>query len=96
MLIFKLFIALLFSALFLVFCFQMYQYSITRLREKKQKACLALGIAFSTIGIVSLVYRNSVVIIIGLVLLMLGLRLIAHGLDRIDKKIFIDKYDEDQ
>ena len=96
MLIFELFIAFLFSSLFLVFCFQMYQYSVTRLREKKQKACLALGIAFSTLGTVGLVYRNSFVIIIGLVLIMLGLRLIAHGLDRIDKKIFIDKLDDDQ
>jgi hypothetical protein len=27
-------------------------------------------------------------------LIMIGFRLIAHGLDRLDKNIFIDRYDK--
>ena len=75
---------------------QFYAYSISLSGHAKQASCLKLGIVYVTLGIVSLVFRNLPVAIAGIILIMMGLRLIAHGLDRIDKKIFIDRYDSDK
>ncbi|MBT0664392.1 hypothetical protein KI809_08775 [Geobacter pelophilus] len=80
--------------LFIVF-YQFYCYSITATGKEKQNKCLALGIVSSTVGITSLAYHTTISVFGGLILIMFGLRLIAHGLDRIDKKIFIDRYDDD-
>ena len=74
--------------------YQIYSYAVTRHREEKQRACRGLGIALFSIGVVTLVTRDLILVFSGIFLMMLGLRLIAHSLDRIDKKIFIDRYDE--
>ncbi len=57
---------------------------------EKQNECKVVGIAFTTIGIVSLASRDVLFAVSGLVLIMLGLRMMAISLDRIDKKTFID------
>lgn len=80
----------------LVVCYQLYVFSISRNGKEKQSRCQTLGIVFMTIGIVSLVFRTGPTFIGGLVLIMLGFRLIAQGLDRLGKKTFIDHYEEDQ
>lgn len=72
---------------------QFYAYSISLSGQEKQRSCQKLGIVYTTVGIVSFVFRNPPMVIAGIVLIMMGLRLIAHGLDRIDKNIFIDRYD---
>lgn len=78
------------------FFYQLYKYADSRQGIQKQKACLALGITYFTVGIVILVFRNLFLVIAGFVLMMLGLRLIAKGLDRQNKRIFIDRFEEDQ
>lgn len=80
----------------LIICFQAYLFSTSRKGVERQERCRALGIAYMAIGIVALVFRDAVIVLAGLVMMMMGLRLIAHGLDRIDKKVFIDRYDEDR
>ena len=72
--------------------FQMYNYALTRKREERQAVCRGLGVALLTVGIVSLILRDAVSVFAGLLLMMVGFRLIAHGLDRLDKTIFIDQY----
>ena len=79
----------------LILAVQAYNYAVTKTGEEKQNTCKSLGIAFATVGIVILVYRSAFLSFAGLILIMMGLRLIAHGLDRIDKKIFIDRYEEE-
>ena len=74
--------------------FQMYNYALTRQREEKQAVCRGLGIMLLSIGIASLVSRDPLFVFAGLILMMAGFRLIAHGLDRLDKKIYIDRYNE--
>jgi len=90
------FIAYLLLFLVMMICYQFYAYAVSQVGENKQNRCRQLGIAYTSLGICALVFRNVQFVIGGLVLIMLGFRLIAHGLDRIDKKIFIDRYDEDQ
>jgi hypothetical protein len=72
---------------------QFYAYATTRIGKEKQGTCQNLGIVNVSLGVVSLVTHNTPVVFGGLILIMMGLRLIAHGLDRIDKNIFIDRYD---
>jgi protein-S-isoprenylcysteine O-methyltransferase Ste14 len=74
--------------------YQIYSYAVTRQREEKQSVCRGLGICLFSIGVATLVTRDTVMVFTGIFLMMLGFRLIAHGLDRIDKKIFIDRFDE--
>ena len=81
--------------LVLIVSYQFYKYSVSTDGVKRQKRCQPLGIFFTTLGIASLVFRTPPFVIGGLVLLMLGLRLIAHGLDRVNKKIHIDHLDDD-
>lgn len=80
----------------LVVCYQLYAYSVSHTGKEKQARCQSLGIVFMSIGIVSLIFRTGPTVIGGLVLIMLGFRLIAQGLDRLNKKTFIDRYEEDQ
>jgi hypothetical protein len=47
-----------------------------------------------TLGIMALVFKSAPFAFFGLILMMLGFRLIARGLDRLDKNIFIDQYDD--
>lgn len=71
---------------------QLYCYAVAQEGTRKQEGCQRLGILYITAGIVSLVLREAVYVVSGLVLIMLGLRLVSHGLDRINKDRFIDRY----
>lgn len=72
---------------------QMYNFAVTRQIGEKQKVCRGLGIVFLSLGTVSLITHDVHYVFAGILLMMLGFRLIAHGLDRLDKKVFIDRYD---
>ncbi len=74
---------------------QLYWYSVSRTGTNRQSTCRGLGIAYATAGIVSLVFHSVFFVFLGFYLMMLGLLLISRGLDRLDKKIFIDRYVED-
>ena len=86
------FVKILIIFVFLALIFQMYNYATSRQREEKQKICRGLGILLFTVGVVSLVTRDHIFVLAGLFLMMVGFRLIAQGLDRLDKKIYIDRY----
>ena len=92
----KLFIYSIFAAIMLIFSTQFYKYTVSLKGLEKQVSCRRLGIAFVTIGIAFLISRDVVFVFSGLILMMQGLRLIAHGLDRIDKKTFIDIYNDEE
>lgn len=74
--------------------FQMYNYAVSRQGEERQRVCRGLGIGLLSIGIVSLVFRGQLYVFAGLIMIMIGFRLVAHGLDRLDKKIYIDRYSD--
>ena len=78
----------------LTMVYQVYSYAVSRQREERQNVCRALGIFLFTIGIGILATRDSFLVFAGLFLMMLGFRLLAYSLDRLDKKIFIDRYDD--
>ena len=90
------FIKLLIMIPLLVICFQIYEFTSSRKGVEKQNRCQALGIGYMVIGIISLIERDPIFAFFGLVLIMFGFRLMAKGLDRIDKKVFIDKYYESE
>jgi hypothetical protein len=48
-----------------------------------------------TTGICAMVFKSAPSAFLGLILMMFGFRLMAKGLDRLDKNTFIDRYDED-
>ena len=77
----------------LTICYQFYRFTLYHKGKERQVKCQTLGIVFSTLGILGLVFHHIPMVTGGLILIMLGFRLIAHGLDRIDKSIFIDRYD---
>lgn len=79
----------------LVFCYQLYAFAASRGGEEKQRRCQVLGIVYMTAGIMALVVRGPVFVFMGLMLLMFGFRLLAKGLDRMGKSIYIDRYDGD-
>lgn len=79
----------------LVFVYQLYCYMASLKREEKQHVCSNLGIVVFSAGVICLVFRNFYSVMVGLVMIMFGLRLIAYGLERKNKKIFIDRYEED-
>jgi len=78
-----------------VFGVQLYCFAVNQKGVQRQDGCQKLGILYITVGIVSLVFRNMQLVMSGFILIMLGLRLVSYGLDRIDKKRFIDRYSED-
>lgn len=80
----------------LIICFQIYEFTSSRKGVEKQNRCQTLGIVYMVIGIISLVERDLMFAFFGLILIMFGFRLLAKGLDRIDKKIFIDRYNESE
>lgn len=80
----------------LVICYQIYAFSSSRKGEDRQNRCQKLGIGYTVIGIVSLIERTPIFAFFGLVMIMFGFRLMAKGLDRMDKKIFIDLYNEEK
>lgn len=89
------FVKYLAAVVFAVVCYQFYVFTTSRKGEEKQRKCQGLGIFYVCLGTIMLLFRNGPGVIAGLILLMLGLRLIAHGLDRIDKRIYIDHYADD-
>lgn len=88
------FIKLLIMIPLLIICFQIYEFTSSRKGKEKQNRCQTLGIGYMVIGIISLIERDPIFAFFGLILIMFGFRLLAKGLDRIDKKVFIDKYNE--
>jgi hypothetical protein len=77
---------------FFAMIYQIYSYAVTRQKEERQSVCRGLGIVLFSFGTVSMVSRDYLLVFTGLILMMIGFRLIAHGLDRLDKKVFIDSY----
>jgi len=75
---------------------QLYAYAVSLKGQEKQVTCQRFGIVYLTLGIFSFASQNIPVIIAGFILIMIGLRLIAHGLDRINKSTFIDCYRPDE
>lgn len=90
------FIKLLIMIPLLIICFQIYEFTSSRKGVEKQNRCQTLGIVYMVIGIISLVERDLMFAFLGLILIMFGFRLLAKGLDRIDKKVFIDRYNESE
>jgi hypothetical protein len=80
---------------FVVVMFQFYSWIVSLNGVEKQIHCKTLGITYTTIGTICFIFRSLPIAIVGLIIFMLGLRLIAHSLDRINKTIFIDRYDEE-
>ena len=80
----------------MMICYQMYAFSVSKKGAERQKSCQALGIVYMTIGITALIARQPAFVFMGLILIMFGFRLMATGLDRMDKKIFIDRYDDEE
>jgi hypothetical protein len=78
----------------LVVCFQLYSYSLHGEGRERQQRCQNLGIAFMTMGITTLVFKSAPFAFFGLILIMFGFRLLARALDRLDKRIFIDRFDD--
>jgi len=74
--------------------YQIYCYAVTRQREEKQRVCRGLGIALFSLGAALLATRDTFMVFSGIFLMMLGFRLLAYSLDRMDKKVYIDRYDE--
>ena len=81
---------------FVVVMVQFYLWIVSLKGLEKQKHCRALGVTYTTLGTVCFFFRTLPLALTGLIVFMLGLRLIAHGLDRIDKTVFIDRFDEDR
>lgn len=80
----------------LVICYQIYSFSSSRTGADRQDRCQKLGIGYMVIGILSLIEREPLFAFFGLILIMLGFRLLAKGLDRIDKTVFIESYNEEE
>ena len=79
----------------LILSYQMYSFSASGKGIERQDRCLKLGVVYMTVGICSLVPRSVPLAFFGIIMIMFAFRLLAKGLDRLDKKIFIDRYDED-
>lgn len=79
----------------LVVAIQLYHFSASRKGRERQESCRLLGIVFFSIGTVGLLTRDPAFTFAGLFMMMGGFRLIAYGLDRIDKKTYIDRYSGD-
>lgn len=77
----------------MVICYQLYTYTANSKGVDRQRRFRKLGIAAMTIGITALVLREPVFVFMGLIFIMTGFRLMAKGLDRLEKKVFIDRYD---
>lgn len=80
----------------MVVCYQLYSYSVNKKGVERQSSCQTLGILYMTVGIVALIARKPAFVFMGLMLIMVGFRLMAKGLDRIDKTVFIDRYSEEE
>ena len=78
----------------LVICYQIYAFSASSKGTDRQSRCQKLGIGYMVIGVLALTWRDTLPAFFGLILIMSGLRLMAKGLDRIDKTVFIDRYND--
>jgi hypothetical protein len=74
----------------------MYRFTSSRKGEEKQDRCKRLGIGYMVIGILALTWRDPLLAFFGLILIMFGFRLMAKSLDRIDKTVFIESYNEEE
>jgi Na+/phosphate symporter len=81
---------------FVVVMHQFYCWIVSLQGEERQKHCKILGVTYTTLGTVCLLFRSLPFAIVGLILFMLGLRLLANSLDRLNKTNFIDRCNEDQ
>lgn len=90
------FFQLLFLFPLLVICYQIYAFTFSRKGVDRQNRCQQLGISYMSIGILSLVKRDPLFAFFGIIMIMFAFRLMAKGLDRIDKKVFIDCYDDEK
>lgn len=88
------FIKLLIIIPFLIICLQIYKFTTSRKGVERQDRCQKLGIGYMVGGILALIERDPIFAFFGIVLIMFGFRLLAKGLDRIDKKVFIDHYSD--
>lgn len=88
------FVEILFALPVMMIAYQIYSFSVSRSGLEKQERCRTLGIAYMSLGIVSLAFHSIAFVLAGLILIMFGFRLMASGLDRLDKKVFIDRYDD--
>lgn len=79
----------------MMIAYQIYSFSVSRTGLEKQQRCRKLGISYMSLGIVALAFHSISFVLAGLILIMFGFRLMANGLDRLDKKVFIDRYDGD-
>lgn len=80
----------------LVMCYQFYSFSVTSKGREQQGRCQKLGIVLMALGITALVFKSAPFVFFGFILMMFGFRLLAKGLDRLDKKIYIDRYEDDK
>ena len=79
----------------LVISYQLYAFSVHSEIEKLQERCQKLGIALMTLGVTALVSKSAPFAFFGLILIMFGFRLLAKGLDRLNKHIYIDQYKDE-
>lgn len=79
-----------------IICFQIYSFSASRAGADRQSRCRQLGIGYMVIGIFALLTRELLLAFSGLIFIMFAFRLMAKGLDRIDKTVFIDRCDDDR
>ncbi|MDD2850283.1 MAG: hypothetical protein PHY09_00080 [Desulfuromonadaceae bacterium] len=79
----------------LVLCYQLYSFSVNSSGTRQQERSQKLGILFMTAGVMALVPRSAILSYFGLILMMFGFRLLAKSLDRLDKRRFIDRYEDD-
>lgn len=73
---------------FLVLCYQGFSYVTSLTGKKRRDSCRQLGIFYLILGICSFISRSAPVVFTGIILLMMGLRLMAHGLVRHGKTGF--------
>ena len=78
----------------LIVCYQLYSFSVNSEGRKLQERSRKLGIVFMSAGIAALAYKSVPFAFFGIILMMFGFRLIAKGLDRLEKKVFIDRFEE--
>ncbi len=80
----------------LIGCYQLYTFSVNSEGRKLQERSRKLGIVFMSAGIASLAYKSVPFAFFGIVLMMFGFRLIAKGLERLEKKVFIDRFEDNK
>ncbi|MDU0460937.1 MAG: hypothetical protein RW306_19580 [Geobacteraceae bacterium] len=79
----------------LVMFYQLYCFSVSSVGVERQERCQGLGIVFMTCGIMALAFKSAPLAFFGLIMMMFGFRLLAKGLDRMNKNTFIDQYQDD-